>query len=556
MKPPASGKNAGPVPTHKAPARPSADLIITRAAVWTGDRSRPAAEAVAVLGDRIVAAGSDAEVQSWRGRHTQVIAAAGRLLLPGFNDAHVHFLDGGLQLDNIDLKDAATPEEFVRRIGAQAAHPPPGAWILGGGWDEQRWGGPVLPARQWIDPVTPETPVLIHRSDLHMALANSVALQLAGVTSGTPDPAGGAIVHDHAGSPTGILKDAAIGYVTRILPPVTAERRLRAARRALAHAASLGVTSAHHMNPAGADITLFRELAERGEMTCRIYAAPMETDWAEGARLGISDEFRSPMLRLGALKGFTDGSLGSATACFFAPYADAPDTCGLLSDEMQPYAVLLERLLRADKAGMQLCWHAIGDRAVSLALDLCDTIVRTHGVRDRRFRIEHAQHVSPGDFARFARLNVIASVQPYHVIDDGCWAGQRLGAERLKTSYPYRSFLDSQVRLALGTDWQVAPLNPMLTLYAAISRATLDGKNPGGWIPEQKLTMPEAVSAYTAGSAYAEYQENEKGTIAPGKLADMVLLSDNIFKIDPARLRDVQVEMTIVGGKVVHTADH
>jgi predicted amidohydrolase YtcJ len=534
--------------------RPAADLIVTRAAVWTGDGSRPEAEAVAVLGDRIITVGSEAEVELWRGRRTQVIDAHGRLLLPGFNDAHVHFIDGGLQLENVDLKDAAAPDEFVRRLRLQAQNTPQGGWILGGGWDEKRWAQSELPSRYWIDPVTPGIPVLVHRCDLHAALANSLALQLAGITSATPDPIGGTIVRDRAGEPTGILKDAAIGYVSRILPPMTAERRLRAVKRACEHAASVGVTSVQHMSPTSADIALYMELVERGEMTTRIYAAPLEIEWAEHGRVGIRHGFGSPMLRLGALKGFTDGSLGSATACFFDPYNDAPDTCGLLTDEMQPLEALLERLLAADEAGMQLCWHAIGDRAVSLTLDLFDEIVRTHGPCERRLRIEHAQHVAPKDFARFARLNVIASVQPYHAIDDGCWAGQRIGAERLKTSYPYRTFLDSQVRLALGTDWYVAPLDPMQTLYAAITRATLDGRNPRGWPPEQRLSITEAVSAYTMGSAYAEFQEKEKGSITPGKLADMVLLSDDIFKLDPARLRDVRIELTIIGGKVVHPA--
>jgi predicted amidohydrolase YtcJ len=536
--------------------RPAADLIVTRAAVWTGDGSRPEAEAVAVLGDRIVAVGSESEVELWRGRYTQVFDADGRLLLPGFNDAHVHFIDGGLQLENVDLKDAAAPDEFVGRLGSQARNTPRGEWILGGGWDEKRWAQPELPSRHWIDPVTPETPVLVHRCDLHTALANSLALQLAGITSATPDPVGGTIVRDRAGEPTGILKDAAIGHVSRILPPMTAERRLRAVKRACEHAASVGVTSVQHMNPTSADIALYMELAERGEMTTRMYAAPLDLEWAERGRAGIRHGFGSPMLRLGALKGFTDGSLGSATACFFDPYDDAPDVWGLLTDEMQPHEALLERLLAADAACMQLCWHAIGDRAVSLTLNLFEEIVRTHGPRERRFRIEHAQHVAPADFARFARLNVIASVQPYHAIDDGCWAEQRIGAERLKTSYPYRTFLDNQVRLALGTDWYVAPLNPMLTLYAATTRATLDGRNPRGWPPEQRLSIKDAVSAYTMGSAYAEFQEKEKGSITPGKLADMVLLSDNIFNLDPVRLRDIRNELTIVGGKAVYPAIH
>ena len=549
-----SNRKPGSCPGTGASRCPAADLIVTRAVVWTGDGSRPEAEAVAVLGDRIVAVGSAAEVGMWRGRHTRVIDADGRLLLPGFNDAHVHFVDGGLQLENVDLKDAGTADEFVRRLASQAKRTRQGGWILGGGWDEKRWAQPELPSRHWIDPETPGIPVLIHRCDMHSALANSLALQLAGVTSATPDPIGGAIVRDRAGEPTGILKDAAIGHVSRILPPMTKERRLRAVKRACEHAAAVGVTSVQDMGPTGDDLALYLELVERGEMTARVRAAPLEMEWARQGSAGVRHGSNPPILRRGALKGFADGSLGSATAFFFDPYSDAPDTCGLLTDEMQPHEALLERLLAADEAGMQLCWHAIGDRAVSLTLDLFGEIARSRPPWERRFRMEHAQHVAVKDFARFARLDVIASVQPYHAIDDGCWAERRIGAERLRTSYPYRTFLDNRVRLALGTDWCVAPLDPMLTLYAATTRATLDGANPQGWLPEQRLSITEAVSAYTAGSAYAEFQEQEKGSITPRKLADMVLLSDDIFRLDPSRLRDVRVELTIMGGKVVHPA--
>ncbi len=530
----------------------AADLIITQAEVWTGDPNRPAAEAVAVVGDRIAAVGSAAEVGLWRGKHTQELAAQGRLLLPGFNDAHVHFIDGGLQLDSVDLKDSATAEEFVRRVALHVEKVIPGDWILGGGWDEKRWDRPVLPTKEVIDPFTPDLPVLLHRCDLHTALANSVALRLAGVTAATPDPVGGTIVRDSQGEPTGILKDAAIGFIARTIPPLTSGRRLRALNRALEHAASLGVTSVQHMNPTSEDADLYLELAEKGSLTTRVYAAQLETEWAEHGAAGIRLEFGSALYRPGALKGFSDGSLGSATAYFFEPYADAPDTHGLLTDEMQPRSAILDRLLRADKASMQLCLHAIGDQAVCLVLDLCHDIVQVNGARDRRLRIEHAQHVAAPDFKRLAEMGVIASVQPYHTIDDGCWAEHRLGSHRLKTSYPYRSFLDHGVILALGTDWYVAPLNPMLTLYAATTRATLDGKHPDGWIPEQKISMTEAVTAYTRGSAYAEFQDHEKGTITPGKLADMALLSDNIFRIDPAHARNVKVDITIMGGKITY----
>jgi predicted amidohydrolase YtcJ len=533
------------------PAPLAADLLVLGAHVWTGNPLQPDAEAIAVIGDRIVEVGSSGEVERWRGRNTTVIDAQGRRVLPGFNDAHVHFVDGGRQLDNVDLKDAATQAEFARRIG-ERAKAKPGEWILGGDWDDQRWTPPALPTRELIDDATNGTPVFVSRYDGHMALANSAALGRAGVTERTPDPPGGAIVRDARGFPTGVLKDAAMELVTRVIPKMTPEQRLRAVKRALEHAASLGVTSVQDMNPSYDDVSVYADLANRGELTARIYAAPIETGWYDQAKLGIHRSFGSPWLRLGAVKGYADGSLGSTTAYFFEPYADAPATRGLLSDEMQDVGEMRTRLMAADYARLQLCMHAIGDAGISQILDLFADIVDSNGERDRRFRIEHAQHIAPKDFDRFAALKVIASVQPYHAIDDGRFAERRIGAERIKTTYAFRTLLDKGVRLALGTDWTVAPLNPMLTLYAATTRATLDGQHPDGWVPEQKITIREAVAAYTSGSAFAEFQEAEKGTIARGKLADIVILSDDVLAVPAARIKDVRVLTTIVGGKVVH----
>jgi predicted amidohydrolase YtcJ len=306
------------------------------------------------------------------------------------------------------------------------------------------------------------------------------------------------------------------------------------------------------MGPSAAEVAAYAELLERGELTARVSAAPIETRWEDQAKLGLRRAFGSPWLRLGALKGFADGSLGSTTAYFFEPYTDDPGTSGLLSDEMQPIAGMRERLVKADAAGLQLCIHAIGDRAISIVLDLFEDVLKTNGPRDRRWRIEHAQHVAPRDFARFAALGVIASVQPYHAIDDGRWAEARIGQERSKTTYAFRSFLDADVRLALGTDWYVAPLDPMQTLYAAVTRATLDGRRPSGWVPEQKLTLAEAIFAYTAGAAYAEFQDKDKGRLAPGQLADLVILAEDVFEVPAERIRDVKVETTIAGGRVVY----
>ncbi|MGI9104329.1 MAG: amidohydrolase [Terriglobales bacterium] len=538
-----------------AQTRPAADLIITNGKLYTVDKNQPRAEGLAIIGERIVAVGSAAEMDTWRGPKTRVIDAHGRLVLPGFNDAHVHFIAGGLQLDSVELKDAATPEEFARRIAERAKITPKGEWILGGGWDEQRWNTPQLPTRQLIDPSTANTPVFVTRYDGHMGLANTVALSRAHITAKTPDPPGGSIVRDAAGKPTGVLKDAAMNLLDKAIPPASHERLVRAAKRALAHAVRFGVTSVQEMANPGEDlgefVAVYKELQEKGELTARVYVGPNINDWERQARVGARHAFGSALLRIGAVKAYADGSLGSSTAYFFEPYTDDPKNRGLLNEEMQPLSKMRTWLMESDSAGLQVCFHAIGDAAISTVLDLFQDVVRAHGEADRRFRIEHAQHMATKDFDRFAALHIIASVQPYHAIDDGRWAEKRIGHERAKNTYAFRSFLDHGVRLALGTDWTVAPLNPMLTLYAAVTRATLDGKHPEGWFPEQKLTLAEAIEAYTRGSAYAEYQEDEKGSLTRGKLADVVIVSDDLFSIDPKNIPDVRVDTTIVGGKVV-----
>ena len=536
----------------RAESKPAATLIITNAAVYTVDKQHPTAEAVAVIGDRIVAVGSSADIDLWHGPETKAIDAGGKLVLPGFNDAHVHFLQGGAQLDQVNLTDAASPEEFVQRISAQVKKTPKGEWILGGRWDETKWANPELPTKELVDPVSRDTPLFVERYDGHEALANSAAMKLAGVDAKTLDMPGGIITRDPSGNPTGIFKDAALELIYKVIPSMSHEQRLRAVRRALEHAASLGVTSVQHMNPEFIDVAVYSELAEKGELTTRMYAVPMETQWKEQAKVGIRHAWGSSSLRLGAVKGYADGSLGSRTAYMFEPFADDPGNRGLLSDEMHPPSGMRDRLMHADAAGLQLRVHAIGDRGISMILDIFADIEKENGYRDQRFAIEHAQHMAPKDFERFAQLHVVASMQPYHAIDDGRWAEKRLGTERTRYSYAWRSFLDHGVPLAFGTDWPVAPLNPMLGIYAAVTRATLDGRNPDGWVPEEKITLSEAMEAYTMGSAYAEFQEHQKGSITPGKLADMVVLSDDIFHIKPEAIRNVKVLTTIVGGKIIY----
>jgi predicted amidohydrolase YtcJ len=533
-----------------AQQRPSADVILTNAKIWTVDPERPTAEAVAIIGDRIVAVGSAADIDRWRGSATKIIDGGGKLVLPGFDDAHVHFSTGGEQLDSVDLRDANSQEEFRKRIAARAQHRPK-EWMTGGDWDDQRWTPAKLPTKELIDAVTPNTPVFVNRYDEHMALGNSVALKIAGITKATKAPPGGEIVHDANGEPTGVLKDAAMDLVYSKIPPLSRAADTRSIRRAMAHAARLGVTSVQDMAVSYADMSIYSELAEKNELTTRIYVAPLIANWEDQAKIGIRHAFGTPYLRIGALKGFADGSLGSTTAYFFQPYTDNPKTRGLLADDMIPLTKMRDRLIGLDAAGLQACVHAIGDAAISDVLDLYQEVVNKNGPKDRRFRIEHAQHMAPKDFDRFRQLDVIASVQPYHAIDDGRWAEKRIGPERARTTYAFRTFLNDKVRLAFGTDWPVAPLNPMLSIYAAVTRETLDEKNPDGWYPEQKLKVAEAVEAYTMGAAYAEFQEKEKGSITPGKFADMVILSDDIFAIKPDAIKDVTVEMTLVGGKTI-----
>jgi predicted amidohydrolase YtcJ len=530
---------------------PSPTLIVVHAKVHTMDASKPLAEAVAIYGNRIIAVGSSKEIKKIAGPGTRVVDAQERVVLPGFNDSHVHFLSGGFQLSSVDLRDAGNAEELADRVRRFAEKLPANRWITGGDWDHERWPEAKTPTKELIDPFTPNTPVFVSRLDGHMALANSLALKLAGVTRETLDPVGGLIERDpKTGEPTGILKDAAMSYVWKAVPEATFEEKLAAARAATEHAAKLGVTSVQDMS-AGEDVGVYQTLLDRGELKTRIYAVSPLPAWERLAQTGVRAHFGSDMLRIGGLKGFADGSLGSTTAFFFEPYKDSPSTRGLAGDEMFPEGAMLNRVREADRAGLQVMIHAIGDRANDLILSIYEQVISEKGERDRRFRIEHAQHLRSQDIPRFARARVIASMQPYHAINDGRWAEKRIGKDRAKTTYAFRSLLDSGTTLAFGTDWTVAPMNPILSIYAAVTRRTLDGKNPKGWIPEQKISVEEAVRAYTFGSAYAEFQENVKGTITPGKLADLVILSSDIFKIDPKEIEKANVVMTIMDGRVV-----
>ena len=531
-----------------ASAPQEADLILTGGTVWAGP-GEPSASAVAVREGRVLAVGSDPEVRGYLGPQTREIPLDGRLVVPGFSDDHTHFMSGGFQLASVDLRDAATPAEFARRIGAFAAGQADGTWITGGDWDHELWTGAPLPLRVWIDSLTLRHPVLVSRLDGHMALANTVALERAGITRDTPDPPGGTIVRDaRTGEPTGVLKDEAMGLVSGLIPEPGEGQRDEAFRRAQAWALARGVTMVHDMG-GWADLETYRRAQERGELALRIYSfVPLDT-W-ERLRGFVRDNGRGDdRLRWGGLKGFVDGSLGSTTAWFYAPYEDAPETAGLGVTDTADLAAWIRG---ADAAGLQVAVHAIGDRANDWLLDSFAAAAAANGPRDRRFRIEHAQHLSPEAVARFGRDGVLPSMQPYHAVDDGRWAEKRIGAERIRTTYAFRSLLDAGARLMFGSDWTVAPIDPLLGIHAAVTRRTIDGANPGGWVPEERITVEEALTAYTAANAYGAFMEDRLGRLRPGMWADLVVLSEDVRAVDPGRIPDVSVDVTVVAGSVVY----
>lgn len=521
--------------------------LVAYGRVWTGDSTTPWAQAVAVQGDSIVFVGDSAELAARVGPGTVILRGA--LVTPGLGDAHVHFLSGGFQLASVDLRNARSPEQFIAALRAYAATLRPGEWILGGDWDHEAWEGAPLPQRGWIDSVTPNNPVFVSRLDGHMALANSRALALAGVSARTRDVAGGTIVRDARGEPTGILKDETMNPVWAVVPDPSPAQADSAIARATRWAASKGVTSVGAVSASWLEVAALRRARDAGRLMTRVNVYVPLGAWA-----AVADTVRvrgrgDGMLRLDGVKGFVDGSLGSTTALFFEPYLDEPGSRGLL---VTPVDSLRAWIGAADSAGLQVAVHAIGERANAMLLDIFDSVATAHGPRDRRFRIEHAQHLRPAEIVRFAKIGVIASMQPYHVADDGRWAGKRIGAERIKTTYAFRTLLDADARLAFGSDWTVAPLDPILGIKAAVTRQTLDGKNPDGWVPAQKVSVEEALRAYTSGVAYALYADVRRGSIKPGGLADLVVLDRDLFTIGPEGIDSTQIVATVLGGRVVY----
>lgn len=539
-------------PTSASPVR--ADLVVINAKIWTVDPQKPEVEALAAWQGRVLAVGTTTEIRALIGPSTVVVDAKGGRVLPGFHDSHVHMLGSGMRLNQVALKDAADAAEFGRRLAEFDRKLPRDRWMLGGDWDHDRAFAGRLPTAADIDQFVSDRPVFLRRYDGHMALANSRALLLTGISEMTPDPSGGEIYRDpKTKKPTGLLRDNAMDLVDKLIPAPSEAEIVEAVRAAVLEAGQVGVTGVVDMDGSGAEtrrklFQTYQRMARAGQLPLRVELRWPIAEWNELARLAVRADFGSDYVRIGGVKGFMDGSLGSSTAKFFEPYVNEPTSRGIF---VTPRETLLEQATRADAAGLSIAVHAIGDEANATLLDIFTEVARRNGTRDRRPRVEHAQHLRPQDYPRFAELGVVASMQPYHVVDDGRWAEGRIGSRRCASSYAYRSLLDAGAKVAFGSDWAVAPLSPLLGIDAAVNRQTLDGKHLGGWFPEQRVSVIEAIAAYTIASAYASGQEGMRGSLTPGKFADLVLLSHDILAPNQRnKIGQTTVLATIVGGRI------
>ncbi|MDQ1613177.1 MAG: hypothetical protein QOG00_3108 [Pyrinomonadaceae bacterium] len=577
LLPVASHRSQAVTPAAAVAVQRRVTLVLTNGKIFTADGRGTIAEAVAVDNDRIVAVGTNAEIaRAYTGART--VDLRGRLVTPGFNDAHIHFIGGGLSLLRVELVGAKTLGEAKRRIAAKVQELPTGAWILGRGWDHTLWGG-QWPTRADLDAVAPNNPVFVQRVDGHVSWANTLALSKANVTRETRAPEGGEILRDADGQPTGILKETAAALIARVVPEPTRAERMQAAERALAEARRFGLTSIQ--DNSGYEATeLYRELLQAGKLTVRVAewgnfedtVEKLKAQRAEFATFKI-DPFR---IRLTAIKGYVDGTLGSRTAAMLAPFADDPHNSGI---PRRPPEELTRMIVERDAAGFQIALHAIGDRANRMALDGFEAaksnphdvgvalqvdksvsraevdrmkreIEQDHAVR--RHRIEHSQVVAPTDFARFRALGVIASMQPSHAISDKRWAQDRLGEYRVQGAYAWHMMRSFGVRVPFGTDWPVEPINPYLGLYAAVTRQSTEGDPAGGWWPQERLSIADAIRCYTAESAYASFEETQKGQIVPGMLADLTVHSRDLLTIKPEEILQTEASITILGGRVVY----
>lgn len=521
----------------------NADYIFKNANIWTGNLDKPNAQAMAIKGDSILAIGSFEDVAKFKSDLTEVIDVEGNFISPGFIDCHVHLLMGGNSLQSVQLRDANSKDKFIQRIAFFSKDLKPNQWIVEGNWDHTLWGG-ELPSKEWIDNFTKEKPVAIYRMDGHMILANSAALKIAGIDRNTPKVKNGEIVKNPDGTPTGILKSEAMYLVLNKIPSLTDSQKEKAIKSAQKYLHSNGVTSIHDVDSLGG-FEVLKKMYANNELDIRVYSANPLYNWKA---LSNKEKIKTKWLKNGLLKGFMDGSLGSHSAAFKEPYSDKPEDSGILTANIDS---LKTWITKADNENLQITVHAIGDKANNTLLNTYETVMQSNGNKDRRFRIEHAQHLDKNDISRFSDLNIIASMQPYHAIDDGRWAENLIGKERIRTTYAFKSLIDANTTLVFGSDWPVAPASPLYGIYAAVTRQTLDNKNPNGWIPEQKINLEQALLAYTRNAAYSSFDEKIKGTLEEGKLADFVVLSEDLTKIESEKIKDVIVLQTYVGGKKV-----
>lgn len=521
------------------------DKLYINAKIWTGDTLNPSASVMAVKGEKIVYVGNDALKYT----ANETIDVEGKLLLPGFTDNHTHFLSAGYSLSSVKLKDAMTKQEFIDRIAAFCKSKSDESWVMEGSWDHENWGG-ELPSKEWIDSVCGDHPVFLSRYDGHMAFANSKALKLAGVDKQTTSPAGGVLVKDKNGEPTGIVKDAAMNLIIKAIPPPTPEQLDQYFDAAAKHAVERGVTNVNDMNSYGgwSDLEAYRRAWKTDRMILRIYSFVPLATWEQMDSFVQKNGRGDDMLHWGGLKGYVDGSLGSTTAWFHQPYLDDPGTNGLFITDT---ALLRKWVIGADKAGLHIGVHAIGDKANDFILSVYDQAEKINGSRDRRFRVEHAQHVTPKTIDQFAKQGVIASMHPYHLFDDGIWAYKRLDTNRLKGTYAFKSMKEKGVKVTFGSDWPVAPIDPMYGIFAAVTRITGDGKNPNGWYPNEKISVEEALKSYTKSNAYASFLDGRIGVLKEGYDADFTILESDILSIPQDKIKDVRAIRTVLKGKEV-----
>lgn len=527
-----------------------ADWVLVNGVIYTVDQALGRVEAIAIQGELIVAAGTREEIQHWIGPKTRVLDLQGRFVMPGFNDAHVHLGGAGQGKLSVDLTGVRSLAELQQRIRARLGEFQPGEWITGRGWDHSLWPEARIPTRADLDAVTTQHPILIERVDGHSSVANSLALARAGITRDTPNPEGGDIVRDAGSEPSGWLKERAEGLVARHIPQLTREERKRGLELALREAVENGVTSLQD-NSAWEDFLALQELKREGKLPARItewlsFNAPLETLKAQREQGGTTD----PWLKTGALKGVTDGSGGSRSAAMLEPFADEPANSGILLYDPEK---LKQMVIERDAAGFQIALHAIGDRAIRVALDAFAAARTVNPQRgNARHKIEHAQFVHPDDAPRFGELRVIASMQPSHLLNDMRWAPALLGQNRYPEGYPFNSMLKHSPTLAFGTDYPVEGINPFRGLYAAVTREFENGGPPGGWVPEERISLEDAIRAYTWGAAVAEFEGQRKGTLAPGKFADLIVVSQDLTRLSPREILHTQVLLTMVGGKAVY----